>query len=325
MHPAFLPSVSLLLSRPIPFPRKRPSLARPEMCQAPPPLSRRAVVFGAAAALLSLRPTFALPSSTATDEKAAQNISRRNSRVSGTSASLYGRARRDAAIGNLNGALESYNSLIAAEPSFAPAFSNRANILVTQGRLTDSLSDYTRALELAPLEADRWVVLVNRGCVYLGLDDVEKALEDFGAAASEGNGDPVAIYSNRAACWERLGNWDRALKDYQRAIDANAADVQPWWMRYALVLYERDRSAEAVGILKRVSTRFDAPDVHAALAGVLFARGEVEEAEMQWRQVDRPRSFSSEVFLTKERKWTPRLVKAMREFSMTRSSKPAKV
>jgi tetratricopeptide (TPR) repeat protein len=257
------------------------------------------------------------------DEKAMRELSRRNSRVSGASAQLYATAKREAGFGNFPAALESYNQLVQAEPNFAPAQSNRANVLVAQGKLAAAIPDYTAALELAPYESDVWVVLVNRGCVYLSLGETQSALDDFNAALAKGNGDPTAIYSNRAACFERQANWDRALRDYQRAIEANASDVQPWWVRYAMVLFERDRSQEAVGILKRVATRFNASDVHAALAGVLFARGDVEEAEGQWSLVDRPKSFASREFLENDRKWTPRMVKAMEEFSTSRKARPS--
>lgn len=256
------------------------------------------------------------------NEKALRERSRRNSRVSGASAQLYATAKREAQVGNFPAALDSYNKLVEVEPNFAPARSNRANVLVAQGKLAASIPDYTAALELAPVESDVWVVLVNRGCVYLALGQEQSALDDFNAALARGNGDATAIYSNRAACFERQEKWDRALRDYQRAIEANASDVQPWWVRYALVLFEEGRSADAVGILKRVAARYDASDVHAALAGVLFARGNIVEAEGQWSLVDRPKSFASREFLEKDRKWTPRLVQAMEEFSMARKARP---
>lgn len=259
------------------------------------------------------------------DDKALRERSRRNSRVSGASAQLYATAKREAQFGNFPAAVDSYNKLVEAEPSFAPARSNRANVLVAQGKLTASIPDYTAALELAPLESDVWVVLVNRGCVFLALGQVQSALDDFNAALARGNGDLTAIYSNRASCFERQEKWDRALRDYQRAVEANASDVQPWWMRYALVLFEEDRSQDAVGILKRVATRYDASEVHAALAGVLFARGDIVEAEGQWSLVDRPKSFSNREFLENDRKWTPRLVKAMEEFSTARKTRPTSV
>jgi tetratricopeptide (TPR) repeat protein len=259
----------------------------------------------------------------AADGKALTAMSRRNSRVSGAAAQLYATAKREAAFGNFPAALESYAQLVQAAPSFAPARSNRGNVLVAQGKLAEAIPDYTAALELAPLESDVWVVLVNRGCVYLALGETQSAVDDFNAALARGNGDAAAIYSNRAACFEKLENWDRALRDYQRAVEASAGDVQPWWLRYGLVLFERDRSQDAVGILRRVATRYDAGDVHAALAGVLFARGDVEEAESQWSLVDRPKSFASRAFLEKDRKWAPRIIDAMEEFSTARRARPS--
>lgn len=179
-------------------------------------------------------------------------------------------------------ALATYDALLEAAPDFAPAHSNRANILVTQGKLEQALPEYTAALELAPLEPDVWVILVNRACVYRGLGQLQLALQDFNASLATGSPDLSSIYSNRASVYERMEKWDLALRDYQRAIEANASNVQPWWIRYAMVLYERDRSVESLGILRRVAARFEASDVHAAMAGILFSRGDLAEAEGQW-------------------------------------------
>jgi tetratricopeptide (TPR) repeat protein len=246
-------------------------------------------------------------------DKELRDQSRRNTRVSGAASQLYSTARTAASMGNFPAALDAYNELTKLVPSFAPAHSNRANIFVTQGKLAEALPDYTAALQLAPVAPDTWVVLVNRGAVYAALGDVNAAVVDFNAALATGKGDNNSIYANRASCFETQGNYSRALRDYQRAVEANAADVQPWWQKYALTLFQEGRSQESLGILRRVGTRFDVADIHAAMAAIHFSRDELAEAESEWSQVDRPKMFASLEFL-ETRKWPPKAIKAMAEF-----------
>jgi tetratricopeptide (TPR) repeat protein len=288
----------------------------------------------AAALLLALSPLAAEPSytlqapaeaskaaapATAADDTQLRDQSRRNSRIAGKAAQLFASARRAAAAGDIAGALSEYDQLVVDAPSFAPARSNRGNILVSQHRYADAVADYSKSLELSPLGADSWVVFLNRGSTYLALGDVQHALDDVNAALAIGNGDTGVIYANRAACYESLGKWDIALRDYQRAVEKNANDVQPWWIRYALVLFERDRSQESLAILRRVGARFEAADVHAAMAALHFSRGEIGEAETQWSLVDRPKLFLNKEFLERERKWPPKVVEALEEFGYGRS------
>ena len=50
-------------------------------------------------------------------------------------------------------------------PNYAYGYTNRANVRVARKDLNGALADYTRALELAPLAADTWVMYLNRGSV----------------------------------------------------------------------------------------------------------------------------------------------------------------
>lgn len=142
-------------------------------------------------------------------------------------------------------------------------------------------------------------------------EDAAKALEDMNVAY-ELRGDDEMVLSNRAGVYEAMGKWDNAIRDYQRALKSN--DVRPFWERYGLVLFQRNKGYEAVSILKRVAARYDVSDVHAALAVIYFERGELGLAEAEWSAVDRPRSFESRAFLEEVRKWPPRAVEGMDKF-----------
>ena len=55
---------------------------------------------------------------------------------------------------------------------------------VASGDYSKAVQDYNRALELAPLASDTWVVYLNRGCVLNKLGDSEGALQDLNEALS---------------------------------------------------------------------------------------------------------------------------------------------
>lgn len=248
----------------------------------------------------------------AAEKKALKEQSRKHTRTSGRTAQEFSQARRQEAAGDLDGAMSTYTSIIETAPDFAPAFSNRGNLYAAKRDFNAALHDYDRSLSLAPLSDDSWVVYVNRGCTKLARgDDPYAALADMNVAF-ELKGKNDVVLANRASVYEALAKYDNAIHDYQAALKSN--DVQPFWNRYGLLLFQRNMSTEALSILKRVAARFKVDDVHAAMAIVYFDRGEIGNAEAEWSQLDRPRRFESRSFLEGERKWPPRAVDAMQRF-----------
>lgn len=244
-----------------------------------------------------------------------EDMTRRNTRVSGRASQQFSQARRFAEQGDLDGALRAYDKLIDLAPTFAPGYSNRANLLVVKGRLDDAITDYSHAIELAPKDGDTWVLFLNRGSTRLALgQDPRIALDDLNESYTRKGADPLVL-ANRAAAYEALGKWESALRDYQNALKGN--NVQPFWLRYALVLFERGKSTEAIGILKRVLNNFKVDDVKAAMAAIFYENGDLASAETMWNEMERPRQFESRAFL-ESRKWPPRAVSAMDNFRSLR-------
>lgn len=247
-------------------------------------------------------------------EQQLREKTQRNTRLSGRLAQQFSSAKRIAESGDIDAALAAYDNLIKEAPNFAPGYSNRANLLIAKSRMNEALADYNRALELAPADGDVWVVLVNRGVTRLAVDDssagAEAALADLNAAFDRKGGDALVL-QNRAAVYEALGKWESAIRDYQGALKSN--DVKPFWLRYALVLFQEGKLSESIAVLKRVSNSFNVDDVKAALAVVYFENGNLGSAETLWSDMERPRLFESRQFLL-SRKWPPRAVEAMDHF-----------
>lgn len=248
-------------------------------------------------------------------ERDLEALTRRNTHVSGRASQQFTKARRFAGQGDFDRALDTYNELVNLAPTFAPGFSNRANILVAKGRLDEAIKDYSRALDLAPRDGDTWVLFLNRGTTRLAAgDDPRSVLEDFNAAYARKGADPLVL-ANRGAAFEALGKWESAIRDYQNALKGN--DVKPFWFRYALVLFQKGKSVEAKAILKRVINNFKVDDVRAAMAAIYYEDGDVATAETLWSEMDRPRQYESRAFL-ESRKWPPRAVEAMDKFRSLR-------
>jgi len=245
--------------------------------------------------------------------KEAKEMSKRNSRVTGDAANLFNLAKKMAEIGNYNEALNRYNELIESTPNFAGGYSNRANLKVAKKEYESALTDYGRAIELAPLASDTWVVYLNRGCVYEELNRQDEALQDFNRALELKSDEPL-ILANRAAVYSSRSKWEMALNDFRRAVEKKPNDVQPYWLNYCLTLYQRGNTTEALSILRRVAAKFpNEPLVRASLAVILFDKGEIADAETNWSLIDRPRPLLSKKFL-QEHHWPPKAIDAMMRF-----------
>ena len=72
---------------------------------------------------------------------------------------------------------------------------------------------YSRALELNP---SFYQAFINRGNVFIGLGQYQKALDDFNNALKFGE-IPFA-YSGRGDAYYGLGNYDKAIADYQTSL-----------------------------------------------------------------------------------------------------------
>lgn len=71
----------------------------------------------------------------------------------------------------------------------------------------------------------------------------------------------------RGAAFHTLFRWAEAAQDYGAAIGKNPADVQPFWLRYALESFELGRRAEALGIGRRITNKFGARAAQSCVVG----------------------------------------------------------
>jgi tetratricopeptide (TPR) repeat protein len=214
-----------------------------------------------------------------------------------------------------------YTKAIQTAPDFAPGYLNRANVDVVFGRLEEALAGYNSAIRVSSRPGasydglpDRWLYYLNRGTTRLALNrDPQKSVDDFDKAAVLRQRPEVLIAQNRAQAYERLGKYNLALGDYSNAVALRSRDVQPFWLRYAAVLYQNERDASALEVLRRVKSSFSGEaEVNAALAAVLAGMGNQEAALEAYRSLPalQRQKYADPEFLQKVVRWPPRLQEA---------------
>jgi len=90
----------------------------------------------------------------------------------------------------------------------------RADALSAQGKFEDAIMDYTRAIELDPVDKLNYL---QRAEAYAHTGEPEKALTDLSKAISLDSKDATAYY-NRGTVWVDLGKHKEAIDDFTQAI-----------------------------------------------------------------------------------------------------------
>jgi tetratricopeptide (TPR) repeat protein len=113
--------------------------------------------------------------------------------------------------------------------------------------------------------------LLNRGCLRLNHGQPRLALQDLEAANRLRARPDAVVLQNLARAKELNGNYLGADEDYGLAIQMTSNEVNPFWLRSALVKREIGQARAGLDLLQRVRIRFpDAPEVKAAYAVFLY-------------------------------------------------------
>lgn len=145
-------------------------------------------------------------------------------------------------------ALTDCKSALAINPALARAYTNRGTVFRATGKWQEAIADYTKAISLDPEEQ---LAYRNRAGVNLEID-AAKALSDANIAVKLDPSDPTAYlvrsmalakrgktadglpdlntviktdpscyigYSARGDTWQALKQFDKAIKDYDRALE----------------------------------------------------------------------------------------------------------
>lgn len=120
--------------------------------------------------------------------------------------------------GELESALTDYNKAIQLNPNLAGVYNNRANYYAERGKLTEAIADYDRAIDLNPVHVRAWI---NQGITFRDLELYDRAIENFDFALRLGHLKSL-IWAERGRTYHLMGDWNFAIADYRRALEALA-------------------------------------------------------------------------------------------------------
>ena len=177
--------------------------------------------------------------------------------------------------GQYQEAIESFNNAIQkSEDDFALAWRSRGETLALLNRYEEALVSFDQALRIKPRD---FALNTSRGKVLQELQRKTEAISAYGRAI-EINPHPL-IYYNRAAIRLELGDYQKALADYSKAIELKPDYAEAYYYRgltnYNLGAYEEAvfNYTKAIGLKpdyleaynKRGSTRYVLGDSEGAI------------------------------------------------------------
>ena len=129
-------------------------------------------------------------------------------------------------LGECERAIEDIDRAISMSPDSDTYSEVRDHVV----RLCGDSAEYDRAIADDPDAPENWHL---RGLYYSEREEYGRAVDDYSVALMLGasGGDAAAIYSDRGLAWARLGDDERAMADFDRAIDANPNLAEAWYNR----------------------------------------------------------------------------------------------
>ena len=105
----------------------------------------------------------------------------------------------------------------------AATHTNRGIVLAAGGKLLQALEDHNQA---AQLKADLSKIYINRGTVFHRLKEYEKALLDYEKAIDFGDVPMDIVQYNRALSLQKMGENKEALNALERALRHNPGSLR---------------------------------------------------------------------------------------------------
>ena len=200
------------------------------------------------------------------------------------------------------------------------------------GSLDPAENSYTKAVNLCvesrkeeeklgiPRCNDLYLLYLNRGSLRLnnGMAMAKEALLDLEAADSLRAKPDAVILQNLARAREVNGLYAASDRDYTVAISMTSNEVSPFWLRAALVKFQLGDTMGSFDLIRRVENRFsEAPEVRAALAAMLYAKGDQDTARKKFLEIpDRQRlKYRNDEFLLNTISWPPRMIDNIKALS----------
>ncbi|XP_048841610.1 tetratricopeptide repeat protein 13 isoform X2 [Brienomyrus brachyistius] len=182
-------------------------------------------------------------------------------------------------IKNADLALYELGRVITLEPSQPEVYEQRAEILSPLGRISEALSDLSKAIQLEPSAR----LYRHRGTLLFVSEDYTAALEDFQQSLDLKKNQPIAMlykgltffhrgmlkeaietfkealvlksdfidaYKSLGQAYRELGDFEAAMESFRKALLLNQNHIQSLQLR-GMMLYHHGSIQEAIGNFKR--------------------------------------------------------------------------
>ncbi|XP_026865300.2 tetratricopeptide repeat protein 13 isoform X2 [Electrophorus electricus] len=182
-------------------------------------------------------------------------------------------------VKNADLALYELSRVITLKPNRPEVYEQRAEILSPLGRISEALSDLTKAIQLQPsarlyrhrgtllfisedylaamedfqqsleLKRNQPIAMLYKGLTYFHRGLLKEAIETFKEALKL-KSDFVDAHKSLAQAYRELGDFDRAMESFQRALLLNQNHLQSLQLR-GMMLYHHGNLQDAIGNFKR--------------------------------------------------------------------------
>jgi tetratricopeptide (TPR) repeat protein len=123
--------------------------------------------------------------------------------------------------GPFDKAISNYTKALEFNPRDADAYFHRGNAYDNKGQYDEAISDFTKALEINPRDAKAYY---NRGATYGKKRQYDEAISDF-TKALEINPKDASAYNERGIVYGDKGQYDQAISDYNKALEIDPRDA----------------------------------------------------------------------------------------------------
>jgi tetratricopeptide (TPR) repeat protein len=126
---------------------------------------------------------------------------------------------------------QDFTQAIALDSANPDYFRYRAGVRVSLKDTKGAIADFGSAIALNPARAsgDYW----GRGKLYAAENQYDKALKDFDKAIEQNNGGEILIYIDRAEADLKVGKYEKAVADCSHALEHLKSDLtrqkQTYW------------------------------------------------------------------------------------------------
>lgn len=134
----------------------------------------------------------------------------------------FERGLQQANVGDLTGAIASWENALALNPNLAQAWHNRGSALAHLGRLEEAIASYNKAVELNPEDLQAWNA---RAHALFNLQRWEEAIICWDRVL-ELQPDSAELWYNRGCALENWGKNEQAKASYLRALEVQP-DFEP--------------------------------------------------------------------------------------------------